>query len=70
MKKLKYLTVLLSFVVVMLSACLLWNLSIAADERILALEFLESNGFMIWSLLFSSLVLFVLELIMCIKKNR
>lgn len=70
MKKLKYLKVLLSFVVVVLSACLLWNLAIAADERILALKFLESNGYMIWSLLFSSLVLFVLEFIVCIKKNN
>lgn len=69
MKKIKFLKAFLTLAVMVLSICSFWNLCIAGDENILAIEFLESNAVILWGLLFSSIASFILELFVLIKKN-
>ena len=69
MKYFRYIKLLFSFIIFCMMLTLFWKGSIAGDERILVLEFIESHTFLLWSLLFISFFSLFLEAIMFLKKK-
>lgn len=69
MKYFRYIKLLFSVFIFCMMLTLFWKGSIAGDERILVLEFIESHTFLLWSLLFISFFSLFLEVIMFLKKK-
>lgn len=69
MKCFRYIKLLFSVFIFCMMLTLFWKGSIAGDERILVLEFIESHTFLLWSLLFISFFSLFLEVIMFLKKK-
>lgn len=69
MKYFQYTKLLFSVFIFCMMLTLFWKGSIAGDERILVLEFIESHTFLLWSLLFISFFSLFLEVIMFLKKK-
>lgn len=63
MKKIKYLNVFVNFANLFLSSMLLWNIGIAADERMLVIDLLNKFNYIFWLLLFSGTISLIINLI-------
>lgn len=70
MKCFRYIKLLFSVFIFCMMLTLFWKGSIAGDERILVLEFIESHTFLLWSLLFISFFLIIFRSHNVSKKER